>query len=80
MAYDTEQNIQGLEAAYQAVYNRTLYSRVFELAANYPDNIDGVCTELNPDNPVPCHWKLSELVAHYAAQPTIKSHKSTGMQ
>ena len=63
----TAQDIRGLEAAYRVIFNRSLRGRVLELAESYPDNLDGVCTELNPDNPVACHWLLSELVAHYTA-------------
>ena len=59
-----DQNIQGLEAAYKAVFNRSLEGRVQELVSNYSD-LDAICTELNPDNAVPCFWKLSELASHY---------------
>ena len=65
-ARDIAQSITGLEAAYEAVFNRPLRDRVAELAAKYPDNLDNVCTELNPDGVVPCFWALSELAEHYA--------------
>ena len=59
------QSIAGLEAAYFAVYHRTLESRVIELVKKYSNRIDAICTELNPDNTVPCFWSLSELHNHY---------------
>ena len=61
-----EQNIKGLEAAYKAVYGRELRERVAELTDKYPPaSWDRLCTELNPNNPVPCHWTLTELATHY---------------
>jgi len=61
-----DQSIVGLEAAYLAVYNRTLSIRVSELVVQYGiDKVDSVCTELNENNSVPCHWKVSELSKHY---------------
>ena len=61
----TNQSIEGLEAAYQAVYGRHLVDRVQELVTAYSSRIDATCTELNPDNTVPCFWKLSDLAKHY---------------
>ena len=63
----TKQNIDGLEAAYKAVYRRELGERVAELTRKYePDSWPGLCTELNPNNAVPCFWSLAELAEHYA--------------
>lgn len=61
-----DQNINGLAAAYSAVYHRPIKYRVKELIRRYGfDKVDGVCTELNPGNSVPCFWKVSELAEHY---------------
>ena len=60
-----DQNIIGLEAAYKAVYHRELKTRVNELIAEYGDSVDNLHSELNPNNSVPCHWKISELANHY---------------
>lgn len=62
----TDQNINGLEAAYLAVYHRPLADRIAQLAADYNHTqLENLCSELNPDNSVPCFWTLPELVAHY---------------
>ena len=70
-----DQNLNGLEAAYQAVYSRHLIDRVTELFTEYGymDDIDKLCTELNPDNSVPCHWTLSELAVHYGLTKHVNS-------
>lgn len=60
------QNLKGLEAAYLAVYNRPLMDRVSTLVKDYGDRVDLVHCELNPENPVPCFWKVSELAEQYA--------------
>ena len=64
------QNINGLAAAYYCVFGLTLRERVLALVDSYgrdPHKLDHVCTELNPDNPVPCFWSLSELATYYGA-------------
>jgi hypothetical protein len=63
-----DQNIKGLEAAYQAVYKRPLFDRVSELCAEYADRVDDISTELNPRNSVPCFWKISELAEYYGSK------------
>ena len=60
-----DQEIKGLEAAYAAVFNRGLKNRVAELFYEYGQRVDAICCELNPDNAVPCFWKVSELAVHY---------------
>ena len=61
-----DQSIKGLSAAYSAVYNRPLKYRVKGLLREYgADRLDSICTELNPDNDVPCFWLLSEIAEHY---------------
>ena len=61
-----DQSIKGLEAAYRAVYHRSLKERVLELYYDYSeDQLPALCTELNPDNSVPCFWTLPELVSYY---------------
>jgi hypothetical protein len=57
-----DQSLTGLKAAYAAVYHRSLAGRVQELVTAYGlEKVNDVCTELNPDNSVPCHWKITEL-------------------
>lgn len=62
-----KQNIDGLAAAYQAVYGRTLESRVRELVSEYGDRVGAVISELSNDcdATVPCYYRISELAAHY---------------
>ena len=61
-----DQNIKGLEAAYVAVFNKTLRSRLIELLDEYGiDKLQYLCCELNPQGAVPCFWTIDELVQHY---------------
>ena len=63
----TDQSIKGLEAAYLACYRQPLKQRVAELCRGYPDP-DRIHSELNPDNSVPCFWKVTELAWHYGIE------------
>jgi RNAse (barnase) inhibitor barstar len=65
MNTNINQSINGLEAAYYAVFNRTLRDRIVELADSYGTDKDSLWTELTPDGAVPCFYSIKQLADHY---------------